>query len=200
MNILKPFDLVVALKIGLNERALRLIQTREHEGPPPATNAMSHLAEALGRGKGDVSRSIQRLLGAGLIGERDPGEGDHLAQNRKYYSLQRQGLSDLLIYGVRHVFAPSILGFGRGVPTGWNCPQVRSPMNPLEIPFVWPAPGGEVQGQLLEPLYAGVPSAAMRDKDLYSLLSLIEVLRMGKPRELKYAQEMVREKIMELHR
>jgi len=199
MNILKPFDLVVALKIGLNERALRLAQTGEYDGLP-TTNAMSHLAESLGRGKGDVSRSIGRLLGAGLIGERDPSEGDHLAQNRKYYSVQRQGLSDLLLYGVRYVFAPSILGFGRGVATGWNCPLVRAAINPLEIPFVWPAPGGEANGQLLEPLYAGVPAAVARDSDLYSLLSLIEVLRIGKPRELKYAQEMVHEKIMALHR
>lgn len=199
MNILKPFDLVVALKIGLNERALRLTQLGEYEGLP-ATNAMSQLAETLGRGKGDVSRSIGRLLGVGLIGERDPGEGDLLAQNRKYYSVQRQGLSDLLVYGVRYIFAPSILGYGRGVATGWNCPLVHSAINPLEIPFVWPAPGGETQGQLLEPLYAGVPAAVSRDNDLYSLLSLIEVLRIGKPRELKYAQELVHEKIMELHR
>ncbi|HMW47650.1 MAG TPA: hypothetical protein PKC70_05070, partial [Cellvibrionaceae bacterium] len=119
MEILKPFDLVVALKVGLNERALRSVQTGVIEAPP-LTNSMSDLAEALGRGKADVSRSIARLLSAGLLGERDPGEGDLLAQNRKYYSVQRQGLSDLLIYGVRYVFAPRILGFGRGVATGWN--------------------------------------------------------------------------------
>jgi hypothetical protein len=199
MNILKPFDLVVVLKIGLNERALRLSQAGEYEGQP-LTNTMSYLAEALGRGKGDMSRSIKRLLAAGLMGERDPGEGDLWAQNRKYYSVQRQGLSDLLIYGVRYVFAPRILGFGRGVATGWNCPSLHSAINPPEIPFVWPAPAGESQGQLLEPLYAGVSAAVERDKDLYTLLSLVEVLRIGKPRELKYAREMVHEKIMELHR
>ncbi|HMU65838.1 MAG TPA: helix-turn-helix domain-containing protein, partial [Cellvibrionaceae bacterium] len=162
-------------------------------------NSMSDLAEALGRGKADVSRSIARLLSAGLLGERDPGEGDLLAQNRKYYSVQRQGLSDLLIYGVRYVFAPRILGFGRGVATGWNCPWVRSAINPPDVPLVWPTPGGESRGQWLEPLYPGVPTAAERDQDLYALLALIEVLRIGKPRELKYAQEMVYERVMDLH-
>lgn len=96
MNILKPFDLAVALKIGLNERALRLAQTGEYDGLP-TTNAMSHLAESLGRGKRDVSRAIGPMLGTGPHGRARPERGDHLAQNRKYYSLQRQGLSDLLL-------------------------------------------------------------------------------------------------------
>lgn len=198
MIIIKPFDLVVAIKIGINERALRASPSRTVGEPLPA-NSMSDLSATLNRGKADVSRSIQRLLSSGLIAEREPTSNDPAAHNRKYYSVQRQGLSDFILHGVRFAFVPNKIGYGRGIPTGWNCPFVTSAINPPDIPMVWPTPGGETSGELLEPLYPGAPWAASRDKELYSILSLIEIIRTGKPRELKYARDLLHTKIMELH-
>ena len=199
MQVLKPLDLVVALKIGLNERKAR--ESFEQTGlrVPLGDNSVGNLAASLGKGKGDISRAINRLTSLQLIAERRPKEGDVISVNRKYYSLQRQAMSDFLCFGVRHVFAPAKTGVGRGVPTGWNCPLIKSPMNPPEIPLVWSMPGGSVNGELIEPLYPQCPEAALKDEDLYSLLSLVEILRTGKPRELKYAKELIDGKVKELY-
>lgn len=197
METLRPLDIVVALKLGLNERALRLVRTGEITVAPGSS--VRDLAESLSRSAAELSRALQRLLHAGLISERSPTTDDHWSHNRKHYSVQRQGLSDLILYGVRYVFPPIKTGFGRGIPTGWNCPLVRSAMVPLEVPIVWAAAGGDAQGELLEPLYPGVPYAATRDDNLYVILSMVEVIRTGKPRELKIAKEILHDRIMDLH-
>ncbi len=193
MHSLKPLDVVVALKIGLNEQGLRKGNTKQ------GSSSVGNLAVSLCKSKGDISRAINRLIPLGLIGERKPKDNDVLAVNRKYYSVQRNALSDFLCYGIRHTFAPARTGFGRGIKTGWSCPLIKSAMNPPEVPLVWAMPGGEAQGEFIEPLYAKCPEAAMGDPGLYELLSLIEVIRTGKPRELKYAKDMIIEKVKELH-
>ncbi len=201
MHILKPLDIVVALKIGVNEKSARLLlnEVSAEESIPISTNSVSDLSADLFKSKGDISRSIHRLIHLGLIGERQPRDNDVLSSNRKYYSVQRNALSDLLCNGVRHVFAPEKVGYGRGVPTGWNCPLIFSPMNPPETPMVWQAAGGSVQGELIEPLYARCQDAALKDSELYELLSLIDILRTGKPRELVYAKDLMHDSVMGLH-
>ena len=198
MLALKPFDITVALKIGLNEKAARLPIPEGEEEKSPA-NSVGDLADCLFKAKGDVSRAIRRLVRLGLVAERPPGAHDITAANRKYYSVQRNALADLLCFAIRYIFAPERTGYGRGVPTGWNCPLIKSAMNPPEIPLVWALPGGEVSGELIEPLYAKCPQAALADPGLYELLSLIEVIRTGKPREVKYAKDLIRQKVAELH-
>ncbi len=199
MNILKPLDIVVGLKIGLNEKSSREIKEEGSSFRPNTTNSVADLAAGLHKAKGDISRSINRLVALGLVGERKPKEGDAIASNRKYYSLQREAMSDFLCHGVRHVFGPDKSGLGRGVPTGWSCPLLKSPMNPPEIPLVWSMPGGKVHGEIIEPLYSKCPEAVLEDQGLYTLLSLVDIMRTGKPRELRYAKEMLAEKVMELH-
>lgn len=199
MLALKPFDLAVALKIGLNEKRLRLRSDTPVDGPNLSTNSVGDLALALARGKGDVSRAIVRLISLGLISERRQKDQDAPASNRKYYALQRQSMIELLCFGIRHVFQSEKSGVGRGLPTGWNCPFITSEMNPPNMPLVWPMPGGPVQGELTEPLYPQVTAAAMQDDELYGLLALIDVIRTGKPRELVHAKKLVEGKIMELY-
>ncbi len=205
--MLKPLDVVVALKIGCNEhrsRQLRMDASLAQEDSIAktangASNSVGNLAEALNKSKGDISRSINRLLALDLIAERKPKNYESSASNRKYYSLKRNEMKALLCHGIRHVFAPAKTGVGRGIATGWNCPWVQSEMNPPEMPLVWAYPGGDSQGELLEPLYPNMPDAAHKDKGLYVLLSLVEVMRTGKPRELKYAEQLLRGKIEELY-
>ena len=200
MHTLKALDIAVALKIGLNEKRQRSQNERTDSlRSISSTNSVGDLAEALLKGKGDVSRSINRLIKLGLIGERQPKAGDIITANRKYYSLQRKSMSDFLCYGIRHVFGPEKKGVGRGLPTGWNCPRLHSPMNPPELPIVWCHPGGDTFGELLETLFSTCATACERDEELHSILSLIDVVRTGKPRELRYAQEMIKEMVKEMY-
>ena len=198
MQTLKSFDLAVALKIGLNEKAARSSASASGGGNPPS-NSVGGLAESLFKAKGDVSRAINRLLHLGLLSEREPREHDVPAANRKYYSVHRSALANLLCFGVRHIFGAERRGYGRGMATGWNCPHIKSPMNPLPVPLVWAMPGGDAQGELIEPLYLKCPQAALGDQGLYELLSLVEVLRTGKPRELQHAKRIIQAKVKELH-
>ncbi len=88
---------------------------------------------------------------------------------------------------------------GRGMATGWSNTDISSPMNPPDVPLVWPMPGGKIQGEMLDPLYPGAPQASLEDKDLYQILCLIDLLRTGKPRELLHTKEIVGNKIKDLH-
>ncbi|MEG3837592.1 hypothetical protein QUB19_29565 [Microcoleus sp. B4-C5] len=58
--------------------------------------------------------------------------------------------------------------------------------SPSEV-YVWPDPQGVVRGQALAPLYRSVPQAAKNDPELYTLLSLIDALRVGRVREQRLA-------------
>ena len=198
MRALKPFDIAVALKIGLTEKAARH-PAPVYDGGKLLSNSVGDLAESLFKAKGDVSRAINRLLYLRLISEREPREHDVLAANRKYYSVHRNALSDLLCFGFRYIFGAEKRGYGRGVATGWNCPHIKSPMNPLPVPLVWAMPGGDAQGELIEPLYPKCPQAAVNDQGLYELLSLLEVIRTGKPRELEHAKRLIQARVKELH-
>lgn len=196
MIILKPFDVVVALKIGCNEYRLRVEAT---EGSSPSENTVQSLADELYKGKSEVSRSITRLLDLGLVAERRPKPSDRVAGNRKLYALNRQMMSNFLIHGIKWVFKPESTGYGRGTPTGWSSGLLNTPMNAPDVPLVWPSPGGPVSGEYLEPLYPNCFKAAKHDKSLYAVLALIDVIRTGKPRELQYANQLLEDKIMELH-
>ena len=196
MYTLKPFDVVVGLKIGSNERRLRDgISSSAH---PNGSNS-GDLAETLFKGKGELSRSMSRLISLGLISERSARPEDLVASNRRYYSLNRSAMTDFLSSGIRHVFQPEKKGLGRGIPTAWNCPLISSDMNPPDIPLVWAMQGGDVQGEVIEPLYAQCAQAVQLDEELYALLALVDVVRTGKPRELRYAKESLKARVMELH-
>jgi len=44
-----------------------------------------------------------------------------------------------------------------------------------------------VRGYEFSPLYKSAPAAAMRDKDLYAMLSLLDAIRDGRARERELA-------------
>ena len=52
---------------------------------------------------------------------------------------------------------------------------------------MWPHPEGEVRGYEFSPLYKSAPAAAMKDKDLYAMLSLLDAIRDGRARERELA-------------
>jgi predicted TIM-barrel fold metal-dependent hydrolase len=60
---------------------------------------------------------------------------------------------------------------------------------------VWPDAEGNVRGLGVVPLHRGVPAAAQKDKRLYELLALIDLLRGGRARERQWAEQRI-EKIL----
>ncbi|MBL7916933.1 MAG: hypothetical protein JNM96_00955 [Bacteroidia bacterium] len=74
----------------------------------------------------------------------------------------------------------------RGIPTAHSHPFLKKHFI-SEMNFVWPDPKGEIMGLLIEPLYPKQIHAAKSDDDFYELMSLIDVIRVGKIRETKFA-------------
>ncbi len=48
----------------------------------------------------------------------------------------------------------------------------------------------------IEPLHDGVPIAVQSDKELYALLALVDVLRVGRAREREFAEAELQKRIL----
>lgn len=170
MISLKPHDIVLALKIG----CIGICRDK-------ADYSISYFCDSLKLSRSEISKSLQRLHYLELI--RIKAEG----QKREYFLLVDNILA-FLLSGMRHLFKPEPKGNSRGIPTGFSCSLIKSDMVPPETPLVWAYPGGSVNGEVVEPLYPGVPFAAQQDQVLYVLIALTDVIRIGKPREVTIAK------------
>lgn len=158
--VMKGQDLVVALKLLTS-------------GPP---RSYAELGKALGISASEAHAAVRRLIEARLV---DP------EQKR----VNRQSLVRFLINGVPFAFPVATKESTRGMPTAWAAPVIQNRVVSNEPPPVWPDPEGSVRGQSVKPLYPSVVFAASHDRKLYDILALIDVLRLGRARERKIAED-----------
>ena len=130
----------------------------------------------------EISESLHRSQIAGLIDE----------SKRKVY---RQALMEFIRYGLQYVF-PEIPGtMVTGIPTAHSyafySKQFRSDMS-----YVWPDDDGNTRGLSVYPLYKSVVKAVKQDELLYKLLASIDIIRVGRTRELKFAIEELKKTIL----
>lgn len=164
--MLKPQDLVVLLKLALN---------REDRW------SYTSLASSLGMSPSEVHAAVRRAIHAGLM------SAEHLRPNRA-------ALEELLVHGVKYVFAAERGAVTRGIPTAHAAPALAGEfVADEELPPVWPDPEGTVRGETLEPLYPSVPHAVRSDERLYAGLALVDALRIGRARERKLAAQRLHE-------
>jgi hypothetical protein len=168
---LKPQDLLILLKYWSLKRAGQASSVRG-------------VAEEIGVSPGEVSKGTKRLVASHLLVERS---GAVFAE--------AGAMLEWLSFGIRYAYPQESVGYGRGMATSWNCPLIDSEVVAPAPPLVWAVPGGDVDGALIRPVHASVPYAAGRDPDLYRMLSLLEAIRGGKPRELVIARALVSEAI-----
>ena len=138
------------------------------------------IAESIGISASEVSKGTKRLASSHLVVERS---GSVFAESG--------ALLEWLSYGVRYAYPQESIGYGRGIPTSWNCPVLKSEMIPPTPPLVWPMPGGDTEGALIKPIHDSMPFASSQDEELYRMLSLVEAIRGGKPRELAIARKLL---------
>lgn len=159
--ILKPQDIVILLK-------LVTVKTKEW--------SFASLATDLFMSPSEVHAGIKRATAARLFDE-----------SRKMPVLK--SLEEFLVHGVKYAYPPQHGAMTRGIPTGY----AAYPLNEMlaisvkDVPPVWPHPEGEVRGHEFSPLYKSAPNAALKDKELYALLSLIDAIRDGRARERELA-------------
>ena len=159
-NGMRPQDIVILLKI--------LTVTEPHW-------QYRDLAAGLYLSTSEVSESLHRSHTAGLIDE----------SKRK---IHRQSLMEFIQYGLSYVF-PQVPGtMVTGIPTAHSYP-FYSKLFKSELNYVWPDIDGNMRGLAIHPLYPSVVKAVKKDELLYKLLASIDIIRVGRTRELKVAIE-----------
>jgi hypothetical protein len=163
-NGMRPLDVVVLLKIISYQNFDW--KTRD-------------LAYDLGISLSEISESLNRSMIGGLID----------GTKKKVF---KRNLLDFLQYGIRYVF-PQIPGsLTIGMPTAHTAPIMLEKIISEEN-YVWADFEGTIKGETIEPLFESVPTACKKDAILYDMLALVDVLRVGKTREIKIAlQELQR--------
>ena len=131
------------------------------------------IARALYISGAEVNASLNRSKIAGLIDF-----------NRK--RVNKLALLEFLEHGLQYVFPVQLGALSKGIPTAHSHPSLKNKIISETI-FVWPDINGTEIGQSIEPLFNNQVKATKEDPVLYEILSLIEMLRVGKNRERNVA-------------
>ena len=122
------------------------------------------VASGLGVSQSSVHRALQQLDASGLLGRHD------------------RAFRGVLVHAVRHIYPPVLGAPMQGVAAAAAHPTLATYLRGAD-PLVWPLAGGEAHATSLEPLHPCVPAAALRNGRFYELMSLIDVLRVGRLQE-----------------
>lgn len=162
--LLKPQDLVVALKIAVNE---------------DKSYTFAELARELFISASEVHSAAKRAESAWL-----------LTRYEGKIAPVRMALKEFAVHGVKYSFPPLFGTVTRGTPTTVSASPLKEHFarNERSTEWVWPDPEGESWGSALCPLYPSVPAAARGDERLYHALVLVDALRSGAAREREIAE------------
>jgi hypothetical protein len=155
----------------------------EPESPDERPWSFSALAHELFLSPSEVHAGIKRA------------ERSHLLDSVRRRPLKKP-LEEFLVCCVKYVFPSVHGGLTRGIPTAYAAPPfVHQIVQSTEPCPVWPYPEGHTRGLEFSPLYRSVPSAALKDRRLYELLVVVDVLREGRARERELAIAELRKRL-----
>lgn len=167
---LKPQDLYVLFKVAADHGV-------------PRTYAV--LGQELGMAASQVHASFSRALASRL-----------LSRSLDEVRLDRKAFREFVLHGARYAFPASMGSTTRGLPTSYAALPLSEVIAQVdELPPVWEFSEGTTKGVSLLPLYPTVPKAALKDRNLYELLSLFDALRSGAAREREMAEQMLQSRI-----
>ncbi len=166
-TIMRPHDIVVLLKIIIQDKELWLQKT---------------MSEEIMISQSEFSKSLSRSQYAGLL--------DSSGRN-----VSRLALMGFLEKGVAYTFPQKPGAIVRGVPTSHSASPLQEQIESNEN-YVWPSAKGKIRGQAIIPLYKSAPDAAQLDSRLYQLLVLIDAIRVGRAREKKIAISELKSRIL----
>ena len=145
----------------------------------------SELAIELGMSPSQAHSAVQRALSARLA----------LRRNGRI-TPQTNNLEEFLVHGVKYLCIPQRGELTRGIPTAHGAPPLAELLiEPQDVVPVWPHPEGNVRGESFSPIFRSAPDAAMRDRELYQLLALVDAIRGGRVRERSLATREITERL-----
>lgn len=143
-----------------------------------------NLAQALHLSASEVSEALARCRFSRL-----------LAADPHTLTVHRRALLDFLCFGLPYAFAVQPGAPARGLATGASAPPLLQTFGP-EPAYVWPGAVGSQWGIAVEPLYPQAAAAAAQDEALYALLALADALRLGRPREVSLARQLLEHQLL----
>jgi hypothetical protein len=165
-------DMMVLLKLSLKDNS-RVVSKR--------------LAEDLFVPASEISISLRRCKASRLLNISDIEK-----------QINRAGLLEFLVHGVKYVFPVERGELTRGIPTASGAEPLKGHFQVGgDPPPVWPYVDGTVRGYSFKPLHKGAPQAAIRDPKLYELLALVDAIRGEKIRERSMAVDELTKRINE---
>lgn len=165
--MIKPQDVALLIKIIARKSAVDWRQV--------------DVAIDLGLSQGEIAKSLARLNKAGLIHDK---------------RVNRTAALEFIIHAVKYVFPIELGALAAGVPTAISAPAHKdSVVQSGDDIFVWPSLKGKVRGQVIKPFYPRLSEAALKDEEFYGMMSAIEILRVGRARERKAAEQFLERKI-----
>jgi predicted transcriptional regulator len=167
-NGMRPQDVAVLLKIVSKQNQ-------------PWQN--KDLANELFISPSEISESLNRSSMGGLI------EG---GKKKKVY---KKSLIEFIEHGLHYVFPAIPNSMVNGLYTAHSHPFMQQHFS-SELNYVWPDVRGLVRGLSIEPLYKEQVKAAQKDSELYLMLALIDVIRVGRVREFDVAIKKLNEMIL----
>lgn len=167
---MRPQDIVILLKIIA-------------KGSQPWQN--KDLAAELYISPSEISESLHRSALGGLI------DADH---RKKVY---KQSIMEFLEHGLHYVFPTEPGTMVNGIYTAHSHPFMQEQFKVETLHYVWPHPRGSVRGLSIEPLYKEQVKAALQDQKLYLMLALLDIIRVGRVREIEVAIDELRKQIIE---
>ena len=80
-----------------------------------------------------------------------------------------------------------------GMPTSYAAPVSANEFATSGNVPVWRSSKGNVLGRSHVPIYPTVPDAAAEDQELYDMLAVMDMLRGGRLRERRFAEQRIKE-------
>jgi hypothetical protein len=123
----------------------------------------------------EISESLNRSRLAGLI-------------DSKKKRPNRLALLEFLEHGIKYVFPQEPGATTRGILTAHSHSFMKK-LIASDVNYIWPSFNGKSMGQTIEPFYERQVEAVQDDPELYKLLALVDVLRVGRVREVEIAKD-----------
>ena len=102
---------------------------------------------------------------------------------------------EFLINGISYVFPQKPAAIVRGIATAHSAAPINKMIQTTEV-YVWPFAKGNIRGQSILPLYSSAIEASLKDSNLYELLAMVDVLRVGSTREKEIAKQELKKRIL----
>jgi hypothetical protein len=202
--MLKPQDILVLVKLLSIQNRLRTSSNFSSAYSNDYSDfylkrSLSHLlsvrglAESIVIGKSEVSECKKRLVKVGLLVIHNQNFSQRLDLASLDWDIIKRGFLNLVIYSFQYFFFPAELkSMDFGIPTAFSKEGLNSSLAySSPIPYIWPIQTYKsISGIAIEPMHKSIPYAAIEDEYLYEIFAIIDIFRIGSPREKHIAEKL----------